>query len=145
MHFVISMSYLVVRRLPSSLSSASMVMANAGQTASQSLHAIHLSSPLGYRRRACSPRNRGDNGPFSNGYMIVYGGRKNCSRTIHIPRAISVRRKVLPAMSNTLSSFCNQRDYVRITGCLFGSGRYDWYVGMDCCCCACLTVGISDC
>jgi len=46
---------------------------------------IHRSSPLGYRRSACSPRNRGERGPFSNGYMIVYGGLKNCSSTIHIP------------------------------------------------------------
>ena len=35
---------------------------------------IHLSSPLGYLLRACSPLNRGDRGPFSNGYMMVYGG-----------------------------------------------------------------------
>lgn len=46
---------------------------------------IHRSSPFGYLLNACSPRNRGESGPFSNGYMIVYGGRKNCSRTIHIP------------------------------------------------------------
>lgn len=46
---------------------------------------MHRSSPLGYLRRACSPRKRGESGPFSNGYMIVYGGRKNCSSTIHIP------------------------------------------------------------
>jgi len=46
---------------------------------------IHRSSPLGYRRKACSPLNRGDRGPFSNGYMMVYGGLKNCSSTIHIP------------------------------------------------------------
>jgi hypothetical protein len=32
---------------------------------------IHRSSPLGYRRKACSPLNRGDRGPFSKGYMIV--------------------------------------------------------------------------
>ena len=49
-----------------------MVMANAGQMASQSLHAIHRSSPEGYLRRACSPRKRGEMGPFSKGYMIVY-------------------------------------------------------------------------
>ena len=46
MHLVISMSYLVVLLAPSALSSASMVMAWAGHTASHSLHAMHLSSPL---------------------------------------------------------------------------------------------------
>ncbi|GIR66359.1 MAG: hypothetical protein CM15mP70_14660 [Pelagibacteraceae bacterium] len=35
------MSYRVVLRLPSGLGSASIVIACAGQTASQSLHAIH--------------------------------------------------------------------------------------------------------
>ena len=39
----------------------------AGQMASHSLQAIHLSSPDGYLRRACSPRNLGLSGPFSNG------------------------------------------------------------------------------
>lgn len=47
-HFVMSMSYLVVRRDPSALSSASIVIACAGQIASHNLHAIHLSSPEGY-------------------------------------------------------------------------------------------------
>ncbi len=42
-----SMSYRVVRRLPSSRGSASMVMAWAGQIASQSLQAMQRSSPLG--------------------------------------------------------------------------------------------------
>ena len=46
---------------------------------------MHLSSPVGYRRSACSPRKRGLRGPFSKGYMIVYGGRKKFSRTIHMP------------------------------------------------------------
>lgn len=66
------MSYLVVLLLPSSRSSASMVMADAGQIASHSLQAMHLSSPVGYLRRACSPRKRGEIGPFSKGYKIVY-------------------------------------------------------------------------
>ena len=47
MHFVMSMSYLVVRLLPSSRSSASMVMACAGQMASHSLQAMQRSSPVG--------------------------------------------------------------------------------------------------
>ena len=42
MHLVISMSYFVVLRDPSSLSSASMVIACAGQMASHNLHAMHL-------------------------------------------------------------------------------------------------------
>lgn len=82
--------YLVVRLEPSMRASLSMVIAWAGQIASQSLHAaggadvspcmrgarqsyipMQRSSPLGYRRRACSPRKRGDRGPFSNGYIIV--------------------------------------------------------------------------
>jgi len=58
---------------------------------------IHRSSPFGYRRRACSPLNRGDRGPFSNGYMIVYGGLKNCSNTIHIPICqLQILFKTLP-------------------------------------------------
>jgi hypothetical protein len=72
MHFVMSISYLEVRLLPSARSSASIVIASAGQMASQSLHAMHRSSPVGYRLNACSPRNLGEIGPFSNGYMIVY-------------------------------------------------------------------------
>lgn len=67
MHLVISMSYLVVLLLPSSRSSASIVIACAGQMASQSLHAMQRSSPVGYRRSACSPRKRGEIGPFSKG------------------------------------------------------------------------------
>ena len=50
------MSYLVVFLLPSGLSTESIVMACAGQTASHNLHAIHRSSPLGYLLRACYPR-----------------------------------------------------------------------------------------
>ena len=46
MHLVMSMSYRVVLRLPSSRSSASMVMACAGHTASHSLHAMQRSSPV---------------------------------------------------------------------------------------------------
>lgn len=39
----------------------------AGQIASQSLQAIHRSSPEGYLLNACSPRKRGLRGPFSKG------------------------------------------------------------------------------
>ena len=39
----------------------------AGQMASHSLQAIHLSSPEGYLLNACSPRKRGLSGPFSKG------------------------------------------------------------------------------
>jgi hypothetical protein len=35
-----------------------------GRTASQSLQAMQRSSPEGYRLRACSPRNRGEIGPY---------------------------------------------------------------------------------
>lgn len=95
--------YLVVFLDPSIRASLSIVIAWAGQMASHNLQAdfkarysgqdrvvlrnvpMHRSSPLGYRRRACSPRKRGDRGPFSNGYMMVYGGRKKFSSTIHIP------------------------------------------------------------
>jgi len=41
-----SMSYFVVRREPSSRGSASIVIAWAGQIASQSLQAMHRSSPF---------------------------------------------------------------------------------------------------
>ena len=66
-HFVMSMSYLVVLLLPSSRSSASIVMAEAGHIASHSLQAMQRSSPVGYLRNACSPRKRGPIGPFSKG------------------------------------------------------------------------------
>ena len=39
----------------------------AGHIASQSLQAMHLSSPEGYLLNACSPRNLGLRGPFSKG------------------------------------------------------------------------------
>ena len=61
------MSYLLVFLLPSFLISDSIVIAWAGQTASHNLHAIHLSSPLGYLLKACSPRKRGLIFPFSKG------------------------------------------------------------------------------
>src|SRR5258708_37530068 len=48
-----------------------MVIASAGQTASHSLQAMQRSSPLGYRRSACSPRKRGLIGVFSSGYITV--------------------------------------------------------------------------
>lgn len=57
---------------------------------------MQRSSPLGYLRNACSPRKRGDRGPFSNGYMIVYGGRKNCSKTIHIPKKGGITVRIRP-------------------------------------------------
>jgi len=62
-----SISYLVVLRLPSSLSVDSIVIACAGQTASHNLQAIHLSSPFGYLLKACSPLNLGLIFPFSKG------------------------------------------------------------------------------
>ena len=62
-----SISYLTVFLLPSSLSLDSIVIAWAGHTASQSLHAMHLSSPLGYLLRACSPLDLVPKDPFSKG------------------------------------------------------------------------------
>ncbi len=47
MHLNTSISYLVVRRDPSSRGSDSIVMASAGQTASHNLQAMQRSSPLG--------------------------------------------------------------------------------------------------
>ena len=48
MHFIMSMSKRVVRRVPSSRRSpTSMAMACAGQIASHSLQAMQRSSPLG--------------------------------------------------------------------------------------------------
>ena len=66
-HMYSENQYLVVRLAPSARSSASIVIACAGQIASHNLQAIHLSSPDAYLRKACSPLNLGDNGPFSNG------------------------------------------------------------------------------
>lgn len=47
---------------------------------------------------------------------MVYGGRKNCSNTTYIPRAISVKRKYFPALSSEdsllsshLSGFGNRK------------------------------------
>ena len=71
MHLVISISYRVVLRVLSSLSSVSIVIAKAGHTASQSLQPMHLSSPLGYLLNACSPLNLGESGVFSSGYCMV--------------------------------------------------------------------------
>ena len=65
--YIISISYLVVFLDPSDLSSASIYIACAGQTASQSLQAMHLSSPDSYLLSACSPLNRELINPFSNG------------------------------------------------------------------------------
>ena len=76
-----SLSYRVVRLAPSALVSDSMVMACAGQMASHSLQAMHRSSPVAYRRRACSPLNLGPIAPFSNGYMIVLWRKRACQLT----------------------------------------------------------------
>jgi len=46
MHLVMSMSYRVVRRAPSGRTSASIVIACAGQIASHSLQAMQRSSPV---------------------------------------------------------------------------------------------------
>jgi hypothetical protein len=68
---------------------------------------MHRSSPLGYRRNACSPRKRGERGPFSKGYLIVYGGRKKFSMTIHMPRIFQVRsvKKVHSQWKQTSKDF----------------------------------------
>ena len=63
-HFVMSISYLVVLLEPSGRGSDSMVMHYAGHAAAQSLQAIHLSYPVAYLRSACYPLNLGDKGPF---------------------------------------------------------------------------------
>ena len=42
---------------------------------------------------------------------MVYGGRKNCSSTTYMPRAISVRRKYLPALSREDSLPSSQRSF----------------------------------
>jgi hypothetical protein len=67
MHFVISISYFVVLLEPSGLGSLSITMAKAGQEASQSLQAMHLSSPVGYLLKACSPLKKLLIGAFSHG------------------------------------------------------------------------------
>lgn len=72
MHFVMSISYLVVLLEPSGLGSLSIVIALAGQAAAHNLQAMHLisfnsylSSPVAYLLRACYPLNFGESGPFS--------------------------------------------------------------------------------
>ena len=42
---------------------------------------------------------------------MVYGGRKNCSSTTYMPRAISVRRKYLPALSRDDSLLSSHRSF----------------------------------
>ena len=42
-------------------------MACAGQKASHSLHAMHLSLPEGYLQSACSPQKRSDSDAFPVG------------------------------------------------------------------------------
>lgn len=56
-HLVISKSYRFVFLEPTVVSKDSIVIANAGQITSQSLQAMHRSSPEGYLRNKCSPRN----------------------------------------------------------------------------------------
>lgn len=72
---------------------------------------MHLSSPLGYLLSACSPLNRGEIGPFSNGYLIVYGALKTCSRTTQRPAARGVERGGV-SLSGTVqtigSEFCKE-------------------------------------
>jgi len=60
-----SISYLVVLLLPSGLGSVSITMALAGHACAHSLQAMHLSSPVGYLLKACSPLNYGEIAPFS--------------------------------------------------------------------------------
>lgn len=71
---------------------------------------MQRSSPLGYLRSACSPRKRGESGPFSKGYMIVYGGRKNCSRTSHIPTNVHNTQQAVKARSNAGRTSNNFRE-----------------------------------
>src|SRR6476661_1841679 len=94
MHFVRSMSYRVVRRVPSSRCSDSIVIASAGHTASQSLQAMQRSSPFGYRRNACSPRKRPDCGVFSSGNCTVILRAKRWRPVSIIPLTSSNNRKV---------------------------------------------------
>src|SRR3569623_1462151 len=71
-----------------------MVIASAGHTASHSLQAMQRSSPLGYRRSACRPRNRGDCGVFSSGNCTVIL-RANRWRPVSImPRRSSIRSRL---------------------------------------------------
>ena len=70
-------------------------MASAGQTASQSLQPIHLSSPLGYVLNAWRPRNLVDCGVFSSGYWIVIGFLYNFLPVILRPLSISRKNKLL--------------------------------------------------
>ena len=65
MHFVMSISYLVVLLEPSGLGSLSMVIALAGQAAAHNLQAMHRYYPVAYLLNACSPLNLGEIGPFS--------------------------------------------------------------------------------
>jgi hypothetical protein len=44
-----------------------MVIALAGQATAQSLQAIQRYYPVAYLRKACSPLNLGESGPFSYG------------------------------------------------------------------------------
>jgi len=60
-----SMSYLVVLLELSGLGSVSIVMALAGHALWHNLQAMHLSSPVGYLLKACSPLKFGLMGPFS--------------------------------------------------------------------------------
>ena len=52
------------RQWDSATSNYQVEVANAGQTASHSLHPIHLSSPFGYFLKACRPLNLFDVGVF---------------------------------------------------------------------------------
>src|SRR5205085_2699653 len=72
-----------------------MVMASAGHTASQSLHAMQRSSPFGYRRCACSPRKRGLCGVFSSGNWTVTLRENMCRPVSIMPLSSSVSSRLL--------------------------------------------------
>jgi hypothetical protein len=88
------MSYRVVLRDPSWRGSDSIVIANAGHVASQSLHAIHRSSPLAYLLKANRPLNRGDIGVCSSGNCTVIFFAKKYLPVKRNPLRISINKKL---------------------------------------------------
>src|SRR4051812_24365600 len=76
-----------------------MGVARAGQTASQNLQAMQRSSPLLFRRSACSPRESGGSGGFSFGNWTVILRLKAylpvMARPLNNSNSIKLRKKSL--------------------------------------------------
>ncbi|WAR03463.1 PDIP2-like protein [Mya arenaria] len=120
----------------------------AGQTASQSLQAMHLSSPDGYLRKACSPRNRGLSGAFSNGWTELGVGEpvnpdtqiypcgqgkeaKQTSAILPVAGPRFVRTEALQQFQDDLQPYLYMKDVYRHTTENVRVTVIPFYIGQD--------------